>query len=330
MIKKNVMPTIKNIKTAIIFFWMQLVAPLHAVAQKAYSYTTTFSNDTLEIVFNIDGKHSVIKEPHKIPIYSYKIPAAPVNKQAKSGDDTIRISTLNYRLLDSLVWTECNNYRKTKGLASVKWNDTIYTASSHHSEYLAYYNLIGHGETNDMPERKEEQAHYNKIRSFSAEICLMAPVAEGETTYREAAQYLIKIWENSPGHNAVMITPGYKLNAFGCAFRYNKNTMFTRENLLLYNPELLKKIETLCPAYFEERTKMFKEKLAVWATGNFVKSTDVQWHLHFIENAEVVRNKNGSITYHMKTYKGGYDDYSEEKSGNGIMKLINKIQNINH
>ncbi len=309
------------------FFCTQILFCMSTIAQSAHSYyscTTTFSNDTLEIVFNIDGKKNIIKEPHKIPIYSYRIPAAPINKQATKADDTIRVSTLNYRLLDSLVWTECNNYRKAKGLNPVKWNDTIYNASSHHSEYQAYYNLVGHGEPIDMPKRKNEQVHYNKIRSFSGEICLIAPITKEKTTYGEAAQYLIKIWKDSPGHNSIMITPDYKSNAFGCAFRYHKNTMFTRENLLIYNPKLLEKIETLCPTYFKERSKMFKEPLTVWATGNFINSSNVRANMEFIENAEVVKNKNGTITYRMKTYRGGFEGTTKRKN-KSVMAFIRRI-----
>jgi hypothetical protein len=265
-----------------------LLAKTNAFTQ-SFTLSTKFNNDSIFISYSVGDKKGVINEPHKIPINSFHIPQGEPSKVAKKPTDTIRINTLNYRLLDSLVWVECNAYRKEKRLNPVAWNDTIYAASSHHSEYQVYYNILGHGETRIMPEREKEQEHYNVIRVFSAEICLYNYCDVDKTTYNELAKKMITQWKNSPGHNAIMITPDYKLDAFGSAFRYDASLTFTRENLLKYNPQLLKKIESILPDYFVKQTYSDSTDLAVWCTGNFIKSTNVYKEMDWVKHATVVQ-----------------------------------------
>jgi hypothetical protein len=262
----------------------------------AQSCSTSFGDDTLTISYIKDGEYGVIKEPHKIPLNEYAIPDGDAANLAQNPSDTIRLNTLNYRLLDSLVWDECNNYRSKKGLNTVDWNDTIYAASKHHSEYQAYYNIIGHGEMDSMPLREKEQKHYNIVRVFSAEICLLRYCDAGRTTYDELAKAMVLQWKKSPGHNAIMITPKYKLNAFASAFRFSTLSLLTRENLQKYNPELLAKIESVLPDYFKYE-KPDSTSLAVWCTGNFVESQEMKSEMDYIARATVRHNADGTTTY---------------------------------
>lgn len=275
-----------------------VLIPVYTFAQKNYCYNTKLGNDSVEISYVFNGKKGVIKEPHKIPVYSYKITDVPKARQAKSPVDTLKMSSLNYKLLDSLIWDECNKYRQEKKLKPVKWNDTIYAASDQHSQYQAYYNIVGHGEKHPTPGREKEQTLYNKVRVFTGEICLINSLTNGKKTYAETAKMIIEQWKKSPGHNAIMINPKYSLNAFSCAFRYNSlETLFTRENLLKYNPQLLKKIEAIEPWYFRKPAYSSGVSLYVWSTGNFMDAENVKEQLEFIENATKIIGKDGTVTY---------------------------------
>lgn len=263
--------------------------------------STTYRNDSIEIRYDIKGKKGVIKELHKIPIVSYRIPEAPVIKRAKLSSDVIKLESLNYHLLDSLVWVECNVYRQSKGLSPVKWNDTIYWASSHHSEYQCYFNLIGHGEKDSMPGREKEQLHYRTLFPTGAEICLMRHFTEGKDTYDKVAKEIIDQWKKSPGHNKIMITPKYRMNAFGCAFRYNVSHFITRENMLRYNPELLKKIESVLPDYFKVKKQTTDISIQLHSTGNFNEHTNIHKEMEWIRKAKKTVNPDGSVTYTTST-----------------------------
>ena len=260
------------------------------VLAQSTSFNTILGDKNIEINYKVNGQSGVIKALHQIPLYSYPITEALPEKQATDKNNFVKISTLNYGLLDSLVWLECNTYREEKKLTAVVWNDTIYKASKHHSEYQAYFNFIAHGESKILPNKSDEQKHYKKMYSFCAEICLMNTFTDGKTTYSELAKEMITQWKNSPGHNAIMISPTYKLNSFATAFRYNCLLLLTRENLLLYNPKLLTQIENVLPDYFERPINNLE--ITVWCTGNFTESAILKKKLELSEKPITTSNTN--------------------------------------
>ncbi|MBI5542068.1 MAG: CAP domain-containing protein [Bacteroidia bacterium] len=251
------------------------------IKAQIFSKSTTFGNDSIDITYNLNGVKGRIYAPHKIPINAFPIKESITGKKANNPSDIIKISSLNYKLIDSLVWIECNIYRKEKKLNPVLWNDTLYLGSIHHSQYQAYYNIIGHGETDSLPGKTESQKHYNKMRYFCAEICLKRSFIEGKTTYTELAKAIIEQWKNSPGHNAIMITPKYKFNAFSSAIQFDVLSLLTRENLLKYNPELLTKIESVLPDYFKKNNT--SNSYDVWCTGNFTDSDNIKENIDHAE-----------------------------------------------
>jgi uncharacterized protein YkwD len=261
------------------------------------SCSTTLGNDSIVIKYMAEGKEEVISAPHKIPITCFPVPDASAAKKARNAADILDINSLNIHLLDSLVWAECNIYRKEKGLQAVAWNDTIYSAAIHHSEYQVYYNRLGHGETDTLPGRDKEQKQYNIMRVFNAEICMFRSYREGESTYKEMAGLIIDDWKHSPGHNAVMIAPQYRLNAFASALRYDIKSFITRENMEKYNPALLQRIETAIPDYFRHGGNKNKSFFTIWCTGSFMEKTSVKKEMDWVEHATVVHNKDGTISY---------------------------------
>lgn len=278
------------------------------IEAQTYSKSTIFGNDSIDITYNVKGVKGRIYAPHKIPVYAFPIKESIIGKKANNPSDIINISTLNYKLIDSLVWIECNIYRKEKKLNPILWNDTLYLGSIHHSQYQAYYNIIGHGETDSLPGKTAPQKHYNKMRYFCAEICLKRSFIDDKTTYTELAKIIIDQWKNSPGHNAIMITPKYKFNSFSSAIRFDLLSLLTRENLLKYNPELLAKIESIIPDYFKNNFK--SNSYDVWCTGNFTDSDNIKVKLDHAEY--YINNEHEDLKKHNKN-KSNIDKKKNKK-----------------
>jgi hypothetical protein len=278
--------------TAVVFFG---ITPL--LFSQSISSSTRITNDSIEISYTINGKKGLIKEPHKIPVHLYRLPEAPKKKQAKQPTDTIRLSSLNYRLLDSLVWVECNVYRKSKNLKPVKWNDTIYKAASHHSEYQSYFNILAHGEPDSVPKREKEQLHYRTMKPFCAEICLARSFIDGAETYDAIAKTIIDQWKHSPGHNKIMIDPKYKMNAFGCSVSLMLDSIVTKSNMMIYNPALLKKIEAVMPDYFKPGKFKKEFRVQLHSTGNFTDYTNMNAQMEWVRTATKTVNPDGTTTY---------------------------------
>src|SRR4029077_13930712 len=104
---------------------------------------------------------------------------------------------------------------------------------------------------------------------------------------------MILQWKHSPPHNAIMLTRDFKINSFGCAFRYQPSEVFTRNNLLKYNPQLLNKIESILPDYFTRYTNSDSSLFAVWSTGNFMRSTNVLEEMEWVKRATATHNADG-------------------------------------
>lgn len=220
-----------------------------------------------KIYYTKNGVEKVLQGRHGVPNHDAMVPNAPRRKRATDPNALITTENMNYRLLDSLQWRECNRYRSTLGLPPVEWDDQIYRASSHHSFYMQFFVDLTHDENQEITYRAEDQAHYQSVFAGAAEICLYNWAHLGGDTYKEVAAYCIEQWRNSPGHNAIMIDKSYKYNSFGACLMYSGKNRITREALAAYNPRLLETIERECPEVFDlvPETK----SVQVWSTGNF-------------------------------------------------------------
>jgi hypothetical protein len=89
-------------------------------------------------------------------------------------------------------------------------------------------------------------------------------------TYREVAQKNIDQWANSPGHNAIMISTGYKYNGFGNCIQYSNKNVVNREMLEAYDPDLLAEIEREVPEAIDAAPE--SNSVQIWSTGNFRNS----------------------------------------------------------
>lgn len=250
-----------------LFLLLFIILPFLTFGQRT---STTYSSDSIQIIVSYpDGTSKIINEAHKIPIAVPRFKDAPENERAISEDDIVKQENLNYWLLDSMVWIECNRYRISQHILPADWCDILYPASKHHSEYQAHFATIIHGEDDTIPGKLEDKEYYDVIFNKSAEICLLNYIKFGEDTYREVALKIINQWKNSPSHNSVMVGSKYKVSSFGCALSPGFRSILNRNNFNKYNPQLLKKIEALKPDFFRDFNN--SSYIAFYSTGHFMK-----------------------------------------------------------
>ena len=129
------------------------------------------------------------------------------SKKSTNPNDFITDSTINYRMLDSLIFIELNKYRKSKGLSSLNWNQSTYEFSKEWSDTIAdSYNL------------RHTPSRVRFKEKIDSEICI-GYLSINRTTYVSLSKKIIKGWESSPKHNKIMIS-NYKNVSFGSSIRY--------------------------------------------------------------------------------------------------------------
>ena len=215
-----------------------------------FSASKTEKGNTLNYDFSIesDTAHYVIRFNDIYPVVCLKIKGfiwedTPRNKQAKDAKDIVKKESMNYHLLDSLTHVYCNKFRASQGVRSLKWNNTIYRGSKHHSGTLACYGGLFHGEPLDSTLAQIDSIKmYMKI--LWGENCQLSGFSN--STYDEMAKAIIEIWENSPGHRRNMLDQDYKYEAISTTIVSNPVAMFIiKDEYLLkkYYPEVKKLFE---------------------------------------------------------------------------------------
>ena len=61
----------------------------------------------------------------------------------------LSISGYSQSNLDMLVFNKINEYRESKGLVSLIWDNKTFNASKHHTKYLVKNKVVGHTEKNN-------------------------------------------------------------------------------------------------------------------------------------------------------------------------------------
>lgn len=263
---------------------------LHAQTTSSNEVTIEWGRKDYRIEYFKDGKPKVLQGQHQIPLLDAAVEYTGGRKATRSTD-IVTPETLNYQLLDSMLWVACNEYRATKNLPPVAMAKRLHRMASHHSYYQQYHNILAHGETKPVPHRKADQENYRQVFGRAAEICLYNWNTLGEVTYREIAEDCIDQWANSPGHNAIMISKSYQFNGFGVCLEYASQRFASKELLEKYNPELLATIQRECPTAL--MISRDRNGVRVWATGNFttgnadeVAYTTKTWAEYFEPEAE--------------------------------------------
>lgn len=114
-----------------------------------------------------------------------------VSFSQKPTDIVIR-KQVNADLLEKLMLEEINIYRKSKRLQPLMPDSNLFKQSRKHSEWMDQNKKLQHGQPID-------------------ECCFIAGYSETES-YRDNAKGLIRVWIESPGHNAALL---HEINNIG-------------------------------------------------------------------------------------------------------------------
>jgi len=130
----------------------------------------------------------------------------------------LSISGYSQSNLDILVFNKINQYRKSKGLVVMVWDNKPFKSSKHHTQYLVEHKVVGHTEKNNTPTSKSRLKYYGVNFNYSGENC--AKVIIGITKEYSSDEYLsseiVDGWKNSPPHNKLMLDENYDYGAVSC------------------------------------------------------------------------------------------------------------------
>ncbi len=112
-------------------------------------------------------------------------------KEKTSG----KTKQVNYEYLSKLIFKEINEYRKSKNLTELKWDNILAEDCNSWSYYLCENNEFRH------PTYLEHDLFKTQ---FNVE-CLASIINTSET-YLENAKHVVNRWKNSRPHNALLLS----------------------------------------------------------------------------------------------------------------------------
>lgn len=146
----------------------------------------------------------------KAQINTYKNVNALIKKS--ETDSVAKIERLAALEFHKLI----NNYRKSKGLSNMSWDETLWVTTQNHNAWMAEANILSHHQTkknkyytgNSPEDRFDYAAGGNSPNNWSGENVLYNFSAFGDNI-KEIAQNIasrsFEQWKNSPGHNKNML-----------------------------------------------------------------------------------------------------------------------------
>lgn len=153
---------------------------------------------------------------------------------AQSPSDRIDPKNLDKALLNRAINEEINNFRKANDLTPLFPNKEITKAAMDHAEYSIKQKELSHeqniAQKRTVSDRIKVYANRNEV--FSAEniakiyidIPINYPDVNGKTklvhinTYKQAAEFLLKIWVDSPTHKKNLLSKDPQLTGIGLAY----------------------------------------------------------------------------------------------------------------
>ena len=130
----------------------------------------------------------------------------------------VSISCLSQTNLDKLVFEKINDYRESKGLKSLMWDNKTFNASKHHTKYLVTNKVVGHNEKNNTPTPKSRLDYYGVKYDYSGENCakVIIGIIEKYSNDEYLSSEIVDGWKNSPYHNKIMLGENYKFGGVSC------------------------------------------------------------------------------------------------------------------
>ncbi len=169
------------------------------------------------------------------------------------GEISNRAPALDLEELEYLIHEATNEIRRTKGLRSLVWSDTIAYVARNHSLDMATAGYFGHVDRdgNSATERAAEaglsrlqRAGYMVLQGLGENLFATHRYSEYTVhttndnrvydvswkTVEEIANEAVTAWMDSPGHRMNLLSPTYRREGIGVAIGTN-GTLFVTQNL---------------------------------------------------------------------------------------------------
>ncbi len=160
---------------------------------------------------------------------------------AQNPIDNIDFKNPNSELLESLIETKVNAYRKSKKINQLKYEDKLTMAAKDQAGFMAKIKRVTH----DQPSKNKKSAfervkYYNGNFAMVGEnchniFCGVKTKIYGERekivieTYEEAAEALVKGWINSTDHHQNIIDEDFYTVGTGVAFNKENNSIYATQ-----------------------------------------------------------------------------------------------------
>lgn len=120
----------------------------------------------------------------------------------------IPISVFSQSKLDSLVLSEVNSYRKSKGLDTLIYSDINFKSANHHSNFLVKTNKVGHTEDTLVSVKDRVNFFGGKSPNIAENVSSVnINIKESDTLYlNKLAKEVVKSWINSKEHNRILLS----------------------------------------------------------------------------------------------------------------------------
>tara|TARA_R100001198_G_C5127691_1_gene147405 strand:- start:72 stop:656 length:585 start_codon:yes stop_codon:yes gene_type:complete len=129
----------------------------------------------------------------------------------------IDYNNFNAELIDSLVFVEINDYRESYGNPKLIYSDVLHdNLSTYITGVLVEQQTAGHPKGKHILNKisvdvyDEIQSQYQnktlkyEVDAYSEVSMLTCVTPDRFVTYQDLAKYLVKSWDNSPGHQIII------------------------------------------------------------------------------------------------------------------------------
>jgi hypothetical protein len=129
----------------------------------------------------------------------------------------IDYNNFNAELIDSLVFVEINDYRESYGNPKLVYSDVLHdNLSTYITGVLVDQQTAGHPKGKHILNKisvdvyDEIQSQYQnktlkyEVDAYSEVSMLTCVTPDRFVTYQDLAKYLVKSWDNSPGHQIII------------------------------------------------------------------------------------------------------------------------------
>jgi uncharacterized protein YkwD len=150
------------------------------------------------------------------------------------------INCLGQTTLDSLVFNQLNNYRKSKRVRSLDFDSKNFKAANHHSIYLSNSNKIVHTEDTLIYPIDRLKFYGGKSNHIGENILSFnLNVKNDSIDYIELSRLIINKWVDSSEHNIILLNSDFKLAGVSCILVYKSTLIKDWSNIKIVSTLLL-------------------------------------------------------------------------------------------